>query len=74
VPLDLSLVGFDDVRLSPYTSPPLTTIHQPAAEIARYATELLLDLIRGTPPAAMRKLFAPTLVVRGSTGPPRTRS
>jgi DNA-binding LacI/PurR family transcriptional regulator len=72
VPHDLSLVGFDDVRLSPYTSPPLTTIHQPAAEMARYATELLLDLIRGSPPATMRRLFAPRLVVRGSTAPPRT--
>ncbi len=71
VPLDLSIVGFDDVRLSPYTSPPLTTIHQPAAEIARHATELLLDLIRGEQPETMRRLFAPTLVVRGSTGPPR---
>jgi LacI family transcriptional regulator len=72
VPLDLSLIGFDDVRLSPYTSPPLTTIHQPAAEIARHATELLLALIRGEQPGRMRTLFAPTLVVRGSTGPPRT--
>ena len=74
VPLDLSIVGFDDVRLSPYTSPPLTTIHQPAAEIARHATELLLDLIRGEQPGTMRRLFAPTLVVRGSTGPPRSGS
>jgi DNA-binding LacI/PurR family transcriptional regulator len=71
VPLDLSIVGFDDVRLSPYTSPPLTTIHQPAAEIARYATELLLDLIAGRTAPVARRLFAPTLVVRGSTGPPR---
>jgi DNA-binding LacI/PurR family transcriptional regulator len=71
VPLDLSIIGFDDVRLSPYTSPPLTTIHQPAAEMARHATELLLDLIRGEQPQTMRRLFAPTLVVRGSTGPPR---
>jgi DNA-binding LacI/PurR family transcriptional regulator len=74
VPLDLSIVGFDDVRLAPYTSPPLTTIHQPAAEMARHATELLLDLIGGKQPTEMRRLFAPTLVVRGSTGPPRSIS
>jgi DNA-binding LacI/PurR family transcriptional regulator len=72
VPFDLSIMGFDDVRLAPYTSPPLTTIHQPAAEIGRYATELLLDLIRGVQPRSMHRLFAPSLVVRGSTGPPRT--
>jgi DNA-binding LacI/PurR family transcriptional regulator len=74
VPFDLSIIGFDDVRLSPYTSPPLTTIHQPAAEIARHATELLLDRIQGVQGQATRRLFAPTLVVRGSTGPPRTTS
>jgi DNA-binding LacI/PurR family transcriptional regulator len=71
VPLDLSIVGFDDVRLAPYTSPPLTTVHQPAAAIARHATELLLALIRGERPAEMRRLFPPALVVRDSAGPPR---
>ncbi|MEO9174930.1 MAG: LacI family DNA-binding transcriptional regulator [Gaiellales bacterium] len=74
VPLDLSIVGFDDLRLAPYTSPALTTIHQPAFEIAQHATELLLQLIRGKPPRTMLHLFAPTLVVRGSTGPPRQLS
>ncbi|HEY1478942.1 MAG TPA: LacI family DNA-binding transcriptional regulator [Gaiellales bacterium] len=71
VPLDLSIVGFDDLRLAPYTSPPLTTVHQPAKEIAQHATELLLSLIRGKAPSAMHQLLAPTLVVRASTGPPR---
>jgi DNA-binding LacI/PurR family transcriptional regulator len=71
VPLDLSLVGFDDLRLAPYTSPGLTTIHQPAFEIAQHATELLLQLIRGKSPKTMLHLFTPSLVVRGSTGPPR---
>jgi DNA-binding LacI/PurR family transcriptional regulator len=74
VPLDLSIVGFDDLRLAPYTSPGLTTIHQPAFEIAEHATELLLGLIRGRAPKSMLHLFAPTLVVRGSTGPPRQLS
>lgn len=71
VPADLSLIGFDDLRLAPYTSPPLTTIHQPAVEIAQHATGLLLRLIRGERPETMIHLFAPTLVRRGSTGPPR---
>jgi LacI family repressor for deo operon, udp, cdd, tsx, nupC, and nupG len=72
VPSDLSIVGFDDLRLSPYTSPPLTTIHQPAREIAQHATELLLGLIEGRQPKTLHHLFAPTLVVRASTGAPRT--
>ena len=72
VPLDLSIVGFDDLRLAPYTSPPLTTIHQPAFEIAQHATELLLDLIRGRRPRKLHHLFPPSLVLRESTGPPRS--
>jgi DNA-binding LacI/PurR family transcriptional regulator len=72
VPSDLSIVGFDDLRLSPYTSPPLTTIHQPAVQIAQHATELLLGLIEGRHPKTLHHLFPPSLVVRGSTAPPRT--
>jgi LacI family transcriptional regulator len=67
VPGDVSLVGFDDVRLSRYTSPPLTTIRQPAGKIARRATELLLGMIAGRPPRKLRHPFAPELVVRDST-------
>ena len=51
VPGDVSVVGFDDLRLAPYTSPPLTTVRQPAGEIARHSTELLLGMIDGRQPA-----------------------
>ena len=67
VPRDVSVVGFDDLRLSSYTSPPLTTVRQPAAEIARHSTELLLGMIEGRRPAKLHHLFAPELIVRGST-------
>ena len=67
VPGDISVVGFDDLRLSRFTTPPLTTVHQPAAEIARRATELLLELAAGRPVEQMRTLLKPELVVRQST-------
>lgn len=70
VPDDVSVVGFDDLRLSAFTSPPLTTIHQPAIEIGRRATELLIDLTRGKATRRVRHLLEPQLVVRGSTAPP----
>lgn len=70
VPDDVSVVGFDDIRLAAYTSPPLTTIRQPAAEIARRATELLIELTQGKRVAVKRHLLAPELVVRRSSGPP----
>jgi len=67
VPDDVSVVGFDDLRLSRYTTPPLTTIHQPAAEIAREATGLLLELAAGRTVDRMLHLLEPELVVRRST-------
>jgi LacI family transcriptional regulator len=70
VPEDVSLVGFDDVPLSAFTSPPLTTIHQPAVEIAERATEILIDLTHGRKVRKLRYLLEPKLVVRASTAPP----
>jgi LacI family transcriptional regulator len=70
VPEDVSVVGFDDLRLAAYISPPLTTVRQPAAEIAQRATEILIDLTQGTKVRTMRQLLPPKLVVRGSTAPP----
>ena len=73
VPDDVSVVGFDDLRLAAYTSPPLTTIHQPAREIGARATSLLFDLAHGKKLRRVRHLLEPDLVVRRSTGPPRSR-
>jgi DNA-binding LacI/PurR family transcriptional regulator len=70
VPNDVSVVGFDDLRLSRFTIPALTTVHQPAVEIARRATQLLLDLAAGRDVPQLRHLLEPTLVVRDSTTPP----
>jgi DNA-binding LacI/PurR family transcriptional regulator len=67
VPDDISVVGFDDLRLSSYTAPPLTTVRQPAVEIARLATEILIGLTRGEAVTEMRHLLPPSLVVRFST-------
>jgi len=70
VPEDISVVGFDDLRLSAFMSPPLTTIKQPAAAIAQLATKLLIDLTRGEQAEQVLHLLEPALVVRGSTAPP----
>lgn len=67
VPEDVSVVGFDDLRLAAYTSPPLTTVRQPAEAIAQRATELLIGLTRGEAVRQMHHVLAPTLVERDST-------
>lgn len=71
VPDDVSVVGFDDLRLSAFMSPPLTTIHQPAHEIASCATQILIDLTHGREVRKLHYLFEPKLVVRASTSAPR---
>jgi len=47
VPDDISLAGFDGVRMGELLSPVLTTVVQPTAEIGRAAVDLLLQLIDG---------------------------
>jgi DNA-binding LacI/PurR family transcriptional regulator len=70
LPEDLSVVGFDDVPMAQWVSPPLTTLHQPLAEMAAMATKTLLA--GGTIGLQNRVELATTLVVRSSTqAPPR---
>jgi LacI family transcriptional regulator len=69
VPEDVSLVGFDDLAHSMYTTPPLSTIHQPAYELGSMAASALLSMLAGGKPAAM--MTPPSFVVRHSTAPAR---
>ena len=71
VPDDLSLVGFDDLPLDEWTSPPLTTVRQPLAEMASTAVRLLLDGDPGERPEARSIELATTLVLRQTTAPCR---
>ncbi|WP_438349798.1 LacI family DNA-binding transcriptional regulator [Paenibacillus sp. FA6] len=48
IPDDLSIIGYDDLRLSRMIFPPLTTIHQPLAQMGRLASEKLIALIENT--------------------------
>lgn len=68
VPGQLSIVGFDDVGLASHLG--LTTIKQPIAEMAAKAMRAVLMLVEGEH-SPKSDDFAPTLVVRESTGPIR---
>ena len=46
VPEDLTVVGADDIRLTTYVRPRLTTLSQPIYDIGRMATQLLLETLR----------------------------
>lgn len=69
VPRDLSVIGFDDIPVAEFTTPPLTTIQQPLAEIGATAARLLIDFLEGRPVDPNTVVFAPRLILRGSAGP-----
>ena len=73
VPADLSIVGFDDIKIAGYLHPALTTVHQPYEEIACQAVELLLEMIRdrAIPQPAPHVVIPPQLVKRDSCAPPK---
>jgi LacI family transcriptional regulator len=68
VPGDISLVGFDDLPFAQYLSPPLTTVHLPAVELARQACHLLFCLLQGEQPCCQQTILDTQLVVRDSSG------
>ncbi|WP_153396128.1 LacI family DNA-binding transcriptional regulator [Ornithinicoccus halotolerans] len=74
VPEDVSVVGADDSPLLAFTDPPLTTVRQDVASMSEAAVNAVLEEIDGAQPQHQEFLFAPELVVRGSTAPaPDTR-
>lgn len=67
VPRDVSVVGYDDLPLAEWSSPRLTTVHQPLREMAETAARLVLDPQDDGAPARLD--LATALVVRDSTAP-----
>jgi len=68
VPQDISVTGFDNVTLSEYTEPPLTTLDIPRDEIGRLAVQRLLqDTAPRRGSANRERIMTPALVVRAST-------
>lgn len=70
IPEDLSVVGFDDLPVTQWVSPPMTTIRQPLVDMAEAAAEMVIAIARGEPPAQPRMELSTELVVRESTAPP----
>lgn len=78
VPGQMSVVGFDDIHLAEFVSPPVTTVRMSREELAGAAFHALQKLMHGVPvpPGHASLAIASTLVVRESTdvppNPPRT--
>lgn len=70
VPDEISVIGFDDVHLSEFVYPPLTTVQMSRKEIAREAFEAL-RAIREAPDNRVPRIISTRLIVRQSTSYPR---
>ena len=64
VPRDLAVVGYDDMPVAAYSSPPLTTVHQPVALAGVEIVDALLGLLAGE--RAAPRTLPVHLVLRGS--------
>ncbi|MEM6160847.1 HTH-type transcriptional regulator GalS [Erwinia sp. P6884] len=66
IPQHVSVVGFDDIPISRYTDPQLTTVRYPIVSMAKLATELALKGAAGLLDENATHCFMPTLVRRHS--------
>jgi len=66
VPDDMAIVGYDDIELASYMTPPLTTIHQPKDELGELAIDVLIHRIADPSQQQQRLQLTPVLMERGS--------
>ncbi len=74
VPEDISLMGYDDLEVSGFLVPPLSTVFQDPCEAGRRGVELLVEQMRNPPERLQppqRIVLRPELRLRESTAPPR---
>ncbi len=69
---DVAIAGFDDIAASAVADPPLTTVRQPIYDIGCLLVTNLVHILRGTSLDEGRTSIAPELVVRASSGSPRS--
>lgn len=65
IPEDVSVMGFDDIDIAQYFSPPLTTVKNPIARQGMEAVDTLIKLIEGKQEGSISRLIG-NLVVRNS--------
>jgi LacI family transcriptional regulator len=66
VPEHISIVGYDDIYMSNFTAPPLTSVHQPKGEIAARAVDTLIDRLASKRSKGEVLKVDPSLKIRNS--------
>jgi len=69
---EVAVAGFDDIPAAANASPPLTTIRQPIFQIGQALAQTLIRMIQGEAVHNLPVLLEPELVIRASSGKPRT--
>jgi len=72
VPKDISVVGFDDIKIAVHNNPSLTTVRQPLEKMGEIAARTLLKRLEDNGSWVPKIAIDPELVVRDSTGPAPT--
>lgn len=70
VPEELSIVGYDDIKVAEWVSPRLTTVHQPLGRMGAEAARIVIAMAKHPPSTTPRLDLATHLVIRESTAPP----
>jgi len=66
---DISVIGYDGLKIGRHTNPPLTTMSQPLAQSGRELGDMLLAIIDGDDPCELQILKRAELLLRKSDGP-----
>ncbi|AUG57744.1 LacI family DNA-binding transcriptional regulator [Acetivibrio saccincola] len=66
IPDDISIIGFDNIKISEYMSPPLTTVNICLSEIAKTATRLLIESVEKGAIEPVEKIIDVKMVKRKS--------
>lgn len=67
IPEDVAFIGLDNIEVSQFTTPPLSTIHIPKSEIGMMAAKVLVDQIEGNHPLPFKLLMPFQLIIRQSS-------
>jgi len=74
VGVDVSVIGYDGLKIGRHTNPPLTTMAQPQVQSGRELGDILLAVIDGDDPTRHQVLKRAELVLRNTAGPRRDRN
>lgn len=68
IPQDIAIVGYDDIEISEFLFPPLTTVRHPSHEIGKTATRILIDRLESEDESELQRVvLKPELIIRQTT-------